>query len=174
MNAIRSALAGVPLRTVLAAAMVSVLTLASPARALTGQGSITGSTHATLPDMSEEEMRVLIERFVSHIALEIDATAEQRQRMVTELSSIARELRPVYLRMRDAGARFEQLLLAETVDRAELEKLRAEHIAEADRVSRIVVDGLAGIAEVLDIEQRQALRDLAGRFAALRHGFSAE
>src|SRR5690606_18160440 len=120
------------------------------ARTMTGHGSIAGSVHSAVPEMSEEEMRVLIERFVSHVALEIDATDEQRERMTTSLVSLARELRPVYTRMRQAGARFEQLLMSETIDRAALENLRAEHVAEADRVSRIIVERLADIAEVLD------------------------
>ena len=54
--------------------------------------------------------------------------------------------------------------MATSVDSAELESLRLEGLALADTASRIVVNGVADVAKVLTLPQRQELADLAARF----------
>ena len=52
-----------------------------------------------------------------------------------------------------------ELLTATTIDRAAIEKLRADQIALADSVSKRVTQALGDAAEVLSPEQRRKLSD---------------
>lgn len=156
-----------------AAIAVSALALALPAvPAVAETVHVTGiagnAVHGALPEMSDAEMAAAVGQVVRHLASEIKATPEQTERMTAVLVDVAREIAPIHARMTEAGTRFEALLMAEQVDRAALESLRAEHMAEFDRVSRILVDRLADLADILEVEQRKKLRELAagvGMFA---------
>ena len=57
------------------------------------------------------------------------------------------------------------LITAPTIDRAALENLRAEHIAAADRASKVLAQALADAADVLTPAQRAKL----GAMAAEHH-----
>lgn len=108
-------------------------------------------------DMSEQELDAKVTRMVKHVAIEIDATAEQQEKIIALVKSAARELRPLRDEMRAAGRQAHELLLAERLDRAELETLRTERLAETDRISKTVVNTIADIAEILSPAQRKLL-----------------
>jgi hypothetical protein len=55
-------------------------------------------------------------------------------------------------------------LVQPQIDRVALERLREEGLALAEEASRIAVDGVADLAEVLSPEQRAELLELAHRF----------
>ena len=61
-----------------------------------------------------------------------------------------------------------KLLTASTIDRAALEKVRAERLAEADRVSRELVNALADVAEVLTPEQREIVNERLHQLKSMR------
>jgi protein CpxP len=97
------------------------------------------------------------DRMVRHLAIEIDATPEQ----VTKLRAIAKdavnELVPMRERAASARERARALLTGATVDRAAIEKFRADQIALADEASRRIAKALGDAAEVLTAEQRHKL-----------------
>ena len=95
-------------------------------------------------DQQKEEGRVVVERL-------IDQLVPLREEHVVHRQAVAREL------------------LEPQIDRAALEQLRTEGLGLADEASRIMVDGVADLAEVLSPEQRAELLELAHRFHGGEH-----
>ncbi len=95
-------------------------------------------------DQQKEEGRVVIERLV-------DQLVPLREQHLAHRQAVAREL------------------LEPQIDRAALEQLRSEGLGLADEASRIIVDGVADLAEVLSPEQRTELLELAHRFHGGEH-----
>ena len=100
-----------------------------------------------------------IERMVKHFAVEVDATPEQRSRLTEIAKAAARDLRPLREKARDARTRSMALLSAPTIDRAAIERLRAEQIQAADAVSKRMSQAFADAAEVLTPEQRKKIAE---------------
>ncbi len=73
-------------------------------------------------------------------------------------------------RMRATGKEIHDLLLADTIDRAALETLRAERLADAEQISKNLVSALADVAEVLSPEQRKVLNERIEQFRSMRRG----
>ncbi len=122
-------------------------------------------------DMSQEELEAKVTRMVKHVAIEIDATAEQQDKIIALVTSAAREIRPLREEMRSAGRRVHELLLADSLDRAALEALRAERLAETDRISKTLINTVADIAEVLTPQQRKLLDERIAEMRAKRKGW---
>ncbi|MCB1499889.1 MAG: Spy/CpxP family protein refolding chaperone [Bauldia sp.] len=105
------------------------------------------------------EVKVRVERMVGHIAVEIDATDEQKEKLTAIFVSAANDLMPIraeIIETRQAGELI-GLLTAPTVDRAAIEAFRVEKMDIADRASRRVAQALGEAAEVLTPEQRVEL-----------------
>jgi Spy/CpxP family protein refolding chaperone len=96
---------------------------------------------------------------VKHIAIEIDATDEQQAKITTLVTALAADLTPVREQMHDARQEIRELLVAETIDRGALEAVRATGIAEAERISKNLVNAAADVAEILTAEQRELLSE---------------
>ena len=107
--------------------------------------------------MDPAHAREHAEHVVGYIAWAVDATPEQKQKLMTIASGVAKDLMPVHEKMRAAHGRMEQILRAPQVDRAAIEAFRAEHIALADDVSKRLAQALADAAEVLTPQQRAKL-----------------
>lgn len=88
---------------------------------------------------------------------DIDATDEQSDRLWKILDDARAEIRPMMRDFRDTREDLVKLLGAPTVDKAAIEKLRGERLAEIDQVSRKMTAALAEAAEVLTPEQRAKL-----------------
>lgn len=108
-------------------------------------------------DMSEQELEAKVTRIVKHVAIEIDATDEQQDKIIALVKSAAKELRPLRDEMRAAGHQAHEVLLGERIDRTALEAMRTERLAETDRISKTVVSTIADIAEILTPGQRKLL-----------------
>lgn len=102
------------------------------------------------------EVKEHVERMVAHIAIEIDATEEQKTKLTAIFVSAANDLMPIraeIMESRQAGE-LVGILTAPTVDRAAIESFRAEKLALADQASRRIAQALGEAAEVLTPEQR--------------------
>jgi len=111
-----------------------------------------------------------IERMVKHFAVEVDATPEQKAKLAEIAKAAARELQPLRQKMFEARKRGIELLAAPTIDRAAIERLRAEQIQTADAASRRLSQALADTAEVLTLEQRKQLAERFQRRHVRRRG----
>jgi Spy/CpxP family protein refolding chaperone len=88
---------------------------------------------------------------------EIDATDEQSDKLWKIMDGVRAEVRPVMRDFRNTREDLTKLLGASSVDRAAVEKLRSERIAEIDQVSQKMTAALVEAAEVLTPEQRAKL-----------------
>jgi periplasmic protein CpxP/Spy len=110
------------------------------------------------------------ERMVGHVAARIDATDEQRERLIAIARGAAEELQPLRERLQAAGQEARTLLTAETIDRDAMETFRAEQVALVDTAARRLAEALGEAAEVLTPEQRTELSSLMERFGERRGG----
>jgi Spy/CpxP family protein refolding chaperone len=130
-----------------------------------------GGHHKGFADYSDADIEAHIERMVKHVAIEIDATQAQQEKITALVTAVATDLKPVRDRMRATGKEVHDLLLADTIDRTALETLRAERLAEAERISKNLVGALADVAEVLSPEQRKLLDERIKQFRSMRRGW---
>ena len=94
---------------------------------------------------------------IRHLAVELGANAEQQEKLGTIVKATLKDVLPVRDKMLAARKQARELLTTEKVDRAALEKLRADQIATHDAASKRLVQALADAAEVLTPEQRKKL-----------------
>ncbi|MGH7024091.1 MAG: Spy/CpxP family protein refolding chaperone [Caulobacteraceae bacterium] len=106
-------------------------------------------------------MREHLERMLTAV----DATPDQRARINTILIGAMESLGPIHHRLAGVRGDLGALLTAPTIDRAAVEQFRAQHMADLDQASRILVSALADAAEVLTPDQRAKL----GRMMAEHH-----
>jgi protein CpxP len=100
------------------------------------------------------------DRMVRHLSIEIDATTEQQEKLRTIVRDAVKELLPMREKFMSARTTARDLLTQQTVDRAAIEKFRADMIATNDAVSKRLVQAVADAAEVLTPEQRRRISDL--------------
>jgi periplasmic protein CpxP/Spy len=117
------------------------------------------------------EMDQHIERMVKHLAVEIDATPEQQQKLAGIAKEAARDLAPLRGQALETRRQAIELLSAPNIDRGAIEALRAAKIQQADAASQRIARALADAAEVLTPEQRKTLAQRAARWHG-RHRWS--
>jgi Spy/CpxP family protein refolding chaperone len=100
------------------------------------------------------------DRMIRHLAVEIDATADQQDKLRAIVRSTVKDLLPVRDKMLAARATGRELLTRPTIDRAALESLRADQIATHEAVSKQLVQAVADAADVLTPEQRRKISDM--------------
>lgn len=88
----------------------------------------------------------------------IDATAEQEKKIWEIVDGVRGEVRPMMRDFRGTREQLAEILGAPTVDRAAVEKLRAERVAALDQASQKITTALLDAAEVLTPEQRAKLK----------------
>lgn len=106
------------------------------------------------------------DRTVRHLAVEIDASPQQQDKLRAIVDDAVKDLLPVRERLMAARATARDLLTREMVDRGAIEKFRTDMLATHDAVSKRLVQAVADAAEVLTPEQRRKIADLA----AAHHG----
>jgi Spy/CpxP family protein refolding chaperone len=100
------------------------------------------------------------DRMIRHLAVEIDATTEQQDKLRTIVHAAVKDLLPVREKVLAARASARDLLTQQTIDRAAIEKLRADQIAIHDAASRRLVQAVADAAEALTPEQRRKVSEM--------------
>jgi protein CpxP len=100
------------------------------------------------------------DRMIGHLAVEIDATNEQQDKLKAILHTTVKDVLPTRDKMLAARATARELLTQPTIDRAALEKLRAEQIATHEAVSKQLVQAVADAADALTPEQRRKIIDM--------------
>lgn len=122
------------------------------------RGGPFGGGHGTFDPARAEERA---DRMIRHIAVEVDATAEQQDKLRGIVKAAVKDMVPLREKMVGARQQARNLLLGQTVDRAAIEKLRSEQIANADALSKRLTQALTDAAEALTPVQRQKLDDIA-------------
>jgi len=105
------------------------------------------------------------DRAVRHLAIEIDASNEQQEKLRSIVKGLVQDLLPMREKALAARQRGRTLLTQPSIDRAAIEVLRAEQLALADAASKRLAQALGDAAEVLTPEQRRRLDE---RLAELR------
>jgi protein CpxP len=100
------------------------------------------------------------DRIVRHLSIEIDATAEQQDKLRAIVRDAIKDLLPMREKIQTARATARALLTEQTIDRAAIEKFRADQIAIHDAGSKRLVQAVADAAEVLTSEQRRKINDM--------------
>lgn len=99
------------------------------------------------------------DRAVRHLAIEIDATPEQQAKLQAVVKAAVKDLLPLREQVHAARLKARELLTAPTVNRDEIEKLRAEQLTLLDTGSKRLAQALADAAEILTPEQRRTLSE---------------
>jgi periplasmic protein CpxP/Spy len=85
------------------------------------------------------------------------ATPEQSARIHQILGAAMQQLAPLHKQDADQHAYLHRLFTSPTIDRTEIERQRAQHVADFDQESRILAGAFADAAEVLRPDQRASL-----------------
>jgi periplasmic protein CpxP/Spy len=122
-----------------------------------GRGGGPGFWRGNADNFDPAAMEARIDRRIRHAAVELGANAEQQEKLSTIAKAAMKDLLPVREKMVTARKQARDLLTADKIDRAALEKLRADQIATHEAASKRLVQALADAAEVLTPEQRKKL-----------------
>lgn len=113
--------------------------------------------------MTAEEARDKAGHVAERVLDKLDGTEEQE----AQVSALLDQVVPGFVAHRDEAkalkAQFREALSVDQPDPAELEKLRSEALALADKASRQAVDSALQLHKVLTPEQRQKLLDWRGK-----------
>src|SRR5262249_14918223 len=99
-------------------------------------------------------------RGVPPAAIDPDAPPEQQQKPRAIAKSAITALAPMREKVRATRDKARELLTASTVDRAAIEKLRAEQVATMDALSKRLAQAVGDAAEVLTPDQRRKLGEM--------------
>jgi Spy/CpxP family protein refolding chaperone len=110
--------------------------------------------------MTIEQLVDRADRAVRHVAIELDATPEQQQKLEAIVKSAVTDLAPMRDKVRTTHQKVRELLTAPSVDRAGIEKLRAEQVATMDTLSKRIAQAVGDAADALTADQRRKLGDM--------------
>lgn len=96
-------------------------------------------------------------RVARHLAVEVDASAEQEAKLVALAKTVASDVFPVREQLKAARKTAIELMRQPTIDRAAVEALRAEQMARIDDISKRLTTALADAGDILSSEQRAKL-----------------
>jgi periplasmic protein CpxP/Spy len=110
--------------------------------------------------MTPAQIEDRADRMVRHLAIELDATSDQQDKLRAVVRNTVKDVAPMREKVLAARTQARKLLTEPTVNRAEIERLRAEQVALADQFSRRIAQALGDAGEILNIEQRKKLDEL--------------
>ena len=105
-----------------------------------------------------QQMAARVDRMVDRVLSQVGASDAQKQKVAAIAKGAMTELAPMRGKMRDARRQGMALLAAPTIDRAAIERMRADRLQDIDALSRRISTAMADAAEVLDAEQRAKLK----------------
>ena len=105
------------------------------------------------------QMDQRIERMIKRFASEVDASAEQKDKLAAIAKGAVNDLAPLREKAQAARKQAIEILAGANLDRPAIERLRAEQIQLADAGSKRLTQALADTAEVLTPEQRKKLAE---------------
>ena len=109
--------------------------------------------------LSAAQIEDRADRMVRHLAIEVDATSDQQEKLRVVVRGAVRDIVPMRDKVHAAREQGRKLLTEPTVNRPEIERLRAEQVALADQFSKRVAQALGDAGEILTLEQRKKLDD---------------
>ena len=115
------------------------------------------------PARAEKHMEHMIERRVP------DATADQKLRLKAIASAARKDLEPLKKQQRAARAESMKLLAQPSIDRAALERVRANQMAVQQSISQRRTQAMADAAEVLTPAQRARIAERMAERMAKHH-----
>lgn len=105
-----------------------------------------------------------IDRMTKHMAIELDATADQQAKIASIAKAAVNDLHPLHEKVQAAHSQAVALLTAPTIDRSAIEQLRAEQIGLAETASKRIAQAVADASEVLNPDQRRKVADWLAAF----------
>jgi len=138
-----------------ALAVVGLGALALPAFAGAGGHSWGKSCHRG--EVTAESANARVAFAVERLSSRIDATDEQTAAIEAAVEDVPAQFLEHRATAKELRAEFQAALSAKEVDAAEIERLRASMLAEADAGSRLMADVIVELADVLTPEQREQL-----------------
>ena len=99
------------------------------------------------------------DRMVRHMAIELDATDAQQEKLRAVVKGAVKDLVPMREKAQSARLKARELLTQPTIDRAEIERFRTEQVALADTFTKRVAQAIGDAAEILTPDQRRKLND---------------
>jgi protein CpxP len=111
------------------------------------------------------------DRAVRHLAVEIDATNEQQDKLRVIAKAAVKDLVPMRTKADAAREKAHTLLLQPTVSRADIEAFRVEQTQAIDAFTKRVAQAIGDANEVLTLEQRKKLDELIQRRRAMWQGW---
>jgi Spy/CpxP family protein refolding chaperone len=141
--------------TVATIALAAGLTGAATSRAISQGGWQGPGFMAGMFDPASIEDRA--DRAVRHLAIEIDATAEQQDKLRGIVKGAVKDLLPMREKSLAARQRGRVILTQPSIDRAAIEALRVEQMALADAASKRFAQALGDAADVLTPDQRRKI-----------------
>lgn len=108
---------------------------------------------------SEHQIREHAGGVADRIMSKLDGTDEQRDALDDLIDEVFPDAMALRKEGRGLAERFHRALTAQSLNRAELENLRQEGLALADKASRRGLDALLKFNDILTPEQRAQVRD---------------
>ena len=105
------------------------------------------------PQMQER----MLERRTSHMLDSVDATPEQRSRVMQVARAAFKDIAPLREQARVSRAKGREMLFAANIDRAGLEKLRQDQMKLRDSMGQRTLSGMLDAMALLTPEQRAKL-----------------
>jgi protein CpxP len=109
--------------------------------------------------LSATDIEDRLDRVVRHAAIELDASAEQQEKVRSIAKAAVKDLLPMREKAQAARERVKGLLTQPKIDRAAIEAFRAEQMALAEAASKRFAQAVGDVAEVLTPEQRQKVQE---------------
>ena len=105
-----------------------------------------------------------IDRMTKHMAIELDASADQQAKIAGIAKAAVNDLRPLHEKAQAARSQAVALLTAPSIDRSAIERLRAEQVGLMETASKRIAQAVADASEVLNPDQRRKVADWAAAF----------
>ena len=147
-------------------ALAAAFTGALTTRAITQGGFGPGYWHGPgfmRGPLTPAEIEDRTDRGIRHVAIELDATNEQQEKLRSIAKAALKDLLPLREKAQAARQRASALLTQPNIDRAAIEAFRVEQMALADAASKRFAQALADVSEVLTPDQRRKISEFLER-----------